>query len=229
MSDKPMIYVHKFWTEYKPETVSRIVEGLDGKKREEMVQTGKLREVDWVAYSPVGSLQKTVITEAVSRLSAVHPMDGRGIGNPAVQMAHARWNAIKPAYEAWKAGKEMPVDGTPLAVWNGVSKEQAELFRMKGVRTVEHIASLTDTHRQSMGIPGLSDVIENAKRFLTAQDKSAVTNALAQKDAELAALKAQLSEQSDQIKELVEMVKEAKVGPEPKRRGRPPKEAVAAA
>lgn len=216
------IFIHKFWCTYKPEEKPVIVEGLDGKKKEVMESTGKLREVDWVAYSPIGSLQKTVITEAISRISCVHPLEGRASSNPAVQAAHARWNQIKPAYDAWKAGKEMPIDGTPLAAWNGISPEQAEVFRMKGVRTVENVASLTDTHRQTMGIPGLHDIIENAKRFLTAQDKGKVTSALAQKDAEIAELKAQMAE-------LIEMVKEAKAEPdEPKRRGRPPKEQAAA-
>lgn len=221
---EPTIFIHKFWTEYKPETVTKTVDGVNGKKKEIVEPTGKLREVDWVAYSPIGSLQKTMNTEAISRLSCVQPLSGKAAHNPAVMMAHARWNAIKPAYDAWKAGREVPLDGTPLAAWNGVSSEQAELFRMKGVRTVEAVAGLTDTHRQTMGIPGLHDIIENAKRFMTAQDKSAVTTALAQKDAEIAQLRAQMEE-------LIEMVKEAKAddAAEPKRRGRPPKQAEAVA
>ena len=220
------LFIHKFWTEYKPETKRIEVIGPDGKPKESFEPTGKLREVDWCAYSPIGSAQKTVLTESISRLSSVQPLGGKGENNPAVQMAHLRWEAIRPAYEAWKAGREVPIDGTPLAAWNGISPEQAELFRMKGVRTVEGIAGLTDTHKQSMGVPGLHNMIENARRFLTAQDKSAVTNALAQKDAEVAALRDQLSTQSEQIAELIAMVKEK--ADEPKRRGRPPKEAVAA-
>jgi uncharacterized coiled-coil protein SlyX len=111
-------------------------------------------------------------------------------------------------------------------VWPGISQEQGELLRMKGVRTVEQVAALTDTHRQSMGIPGLHDIIDNAKRFLAAQDKGAVARELADKDAKIADLQAQMAE-------LVEMVKESqkpKAEEAPKRRGRPPnvKEEVAA-
>lgn len=208
MSERPQIYIHKFWTEYKPETVREEVI-VDGKTKETFKPTGKLRGVDMVAYSPIGSLQKTMITEAISRLSCVQPMEGRAAQNPAVQMAHMRWNAIKPQYEAWKQGTELKVDGTPLAAWPGVTPEQAQLFRMKGVRSVEDVAALTDTHKQSMGIPGLHDIIENAKRFLTSQDRGAVARALEQKDSEIADLKAQMAE-------LIEMVKEAK--DEPKKR-----------
>jgi hypothetical protein len=104
------------------------------------------------------------------------------------------------------------------------------LFRMKGVRTVEQVAALTDTHKQSMGVPGLHEIVDNAKRFLTAQDKGAVAKALAQKDAEVASLKEQINTQSEQIAELIAMVKEAKATETPKKRGPKPKaEAVAAA
>jgi hypothetical protein len=65
-----------------------------------------------------------------------------------------------------------------------------------------------------MGIPGLHDIIENAKRFLSAQDKGAVARALEQKDSEIADLKAQMAE-------LIEMVKEAKpTGEAPKKRAK---------
>ncbi len=110
----------------------------------------------------------------------------------------------------------MTVDGIPLAAWNGVSTEQAQIFRMKGVRTVEEVSKLTDTHMQNMGIPGLLNIRENAKRFIQAQDKNAVTDALAKKDAEIAELRAQMTE-------LIELVKEAKAAPPPveqKRRDR---------
>ncbi len=221
--ERPQIFIHKFWTEYKPETVRKEVV-VDGKTKEVFEPTGQLRGVDWVAYSPIGSLQKTVLTEAVQRLKSVVPMEGRSAQNPAVQMAHIRWNAIKPAYEAWKQGTEVPLHGTPLGAWPGITPEQAQLFRMKGVRSVEDIAGLTDTHRQTMGVPGLHDIIENAKRFITAQDRSTVTNALAQKDAEIASLKEQMEELARMTQELM-----SKQPAEPKKRGRPKAEAVAAA
>jgi uncharacterized coiled-coil protein SlyX len=206
MSEALQLFIKRFWTEYKPDPTPE--------------DPHRMREVDWVAYAPIGSVQKTLLTEAVSRLSCVIPMQGRAAQNPAVVMAHMRWDAIKPHYEAWKAGREVPLDGTPLAAWPGISQEQAELLRMKGVRTVEQVAALTDTHRQSMGIPGLHDIIDNAKRFLAAQDKGAVARELADKDAKIADLQAQMAE-------LIEMVKESQkaVAAEeaPKRRGRPPK------
>jgi hypothetical protein len=201
--ERPQIYIHKFWTHYKPETVRKEVIGPDGKTKETFEPTGQLRGVDMVAYSPTGSLQKTMLVEAISRLSCVQPMEGRAAMNPAVQMAHIRWNAIRPAYEAWKQGTEVKVDGTPLAAWPGVTPELAQLFRMKGVRSVEDVAALTDTHKQSMGIPGLHDIVENAKRFLTSQDKGAVARALEQKDAEIESLKEQMAELAKMTQELM--------------------------
>lgn len=228
MAEQLSIFIKKFWTEYKPELKPKIIQeqGPGGVmlNKEVMEPTGELRAVDWVAYAPIGSIQKTLCTEAISRLSAVVPMEGRAAQNPAVKMAHDRWNAIRPAYEAWKKGQEVPVDGTPLAVWAGVNPELADLFRMKGVRTVEQVAGLTDTHRQSMGIPGLHDIIENAKRWLMAKDKNVVTSALEKKDAEIAELKAQMAELIEMVKEKKEPEAEQKRGP-----GRPRKEPEAAA
>lgn len=202
----PMIFIKRFWTEYKPDPAN----------------PEKMREVDMVEYAPVGSAKYTMITESISRLSSLIPLEGRHEHNPAVVMAHARWNAIQPKYEAWKKGQSAPVSGTPLAAWSGVSPQQAEILRMHGILTVEEVSKMTDTHRQRIGLPGLLDLTENAKRYLTALDKNAVTKALEEKDAKMAQMQAQ-------IEELMAMVKEAKEA-EPVKRGpgRPPKVPVEA-
>ena len=117
MSDqehRPMIFIKKFETEYR----------VDAK-------TGVAKEVDWVEYGPIGSAQYLMVRARIKDLEPI-PMQGKASSNPAVQMAHARWNLIKPKYDAWKAGQSAPVNGTPLAAWNGVSANQAEMLRMNG-------------------------------------------------------------------------------------------------
>jgi len=183
MAEPMQLFIKKFWTEYKT-----------GKK-------GETREIDMVEYSPIGSIQKTSIPKSIKEISSVIPLEGRGAHNPAVLMAHMRWDAIRPSYEAWKKGHEIPLDGTPLAAWPGLTNEQAQLLKMKGVKTVEQIAALTDTHKQSMGVPGLHDMITNAQRFLKAQEKSVVVDALSKKDEEIAELRAQMAELVDMVKE----------------------------
>lgn len=223
MSDKAMIFIHGFGTEYVPDHTNE--ERLDprtGKIVGTRTPTGKLKPRDWVEYSPLGSVQRLVVREWIELLDKPAPLTGKGGENPAVQMANARWDAIRPRYEAWKAGQELPLDGTPLAAWSGVSRSQAEVLKSHGVRTVEELAQLTDTHKDRMGIMGLGSLIEGAKRFLSAMDRSSVTRALEERDQKISELQAEMAE-------LMEMVKEAQPKTEPKRRGRPPKaERVAA-
>ena len=175
---EPMIFVKRFWTEYK----------------EDKVKPGTYREVDMVEYGPMGSAQYLMVTEAISRLSCVVPLEGRAQSNPAVQMAHSRWNAIKPKYEAWKSGQTTPLNGTPLAAWNGINQQQGEIFKLHGIHTVEDVSKLTDSHRQRIGLPGMMDLIDNAKRFLLSIDKASVTSALAERDAKIADLTAKMEE-----------------------------------
>lgn len=220
MNQPAMIYIHGFGTEYVPDYVDeQIPDPLrPGKLIGQRKLTGKMKERDWVEYSPLGSIQKTVIREWLEIIKNVLPLTGKGGDNPAVQMAHSRWDAIRPRYEAWKNNQELPLDGTPLAAWNGISRQLCDVLKTHGVRTIEELSALTDTHIQSIGIMGLRGYIDNAKRFLTVQSSTVVTDALAKKDQEIAELKAQMVE-------LVAMVKEAQQGAvePPKRRGRPPK------
>lgn len=202
MSDKALLFIHGFGTEWVPD-----------KKN-----PGKMKPRDWAEYSPLGQAQRTVIKEWIELLECVQPLTGQGGQNPAVEMANTKWGYIKPRYEAWKSGQEVTEEGTPLAAWNGIPKSLTEVLKTHGVKTVDALAALTDAHKQAIGIMGIASYIENARRFLLAQDSNKVAASLEQKDAEIADLKAQMAE-------LVDMVKEAV----PKRRGRPPKQAEAAA
>lgn len=204
MSEQPMIFVKRFYTEYKTDK-----------------KTGALKEVDWVEYGPIGSAQYLMTSHRISDLQPI-PLEGKHSSNPVIQMAHARWNFIRPKYEAWKAGQNAPVNGTPLAAWNGISAGQAETLKMNGVHTVEDVAKLTDAHKNRIHISGLSNIVENAKRFLLALDKNSVTAALAEKDAQIAEMKAKQDEMIATLAALKAQQDAPKRGP-----GRPRKEAAA--
>ena len=189
-----------------------------------------IREVDYVEYGPVGMGDRTKNTEAVSRLASVQP--GGDLTNTAIQNAHWRWEFIKPKYEAWKAGQEAPLDGTPLAVLNSIPQEQAEFLRTRSVRTIEELAGLTDTHIDRMKISGLRNWIAEAKRWLEAADSRKAMAAMAQKDREIAEQQEQINLLMSKMDELAGMVAQRNIdeAAEPKRApGRPRKEAEATA
>jgi predicted flap endonuclease-1-like 5' DNA nuclease len=195
-----LVQIHRFWTIYE----------IDG-------ETTKAD--DWVEYGPRGESDRTRTREKIARMSKLQPDDG---ANEVVKMAHAIWNDIKPHYDAWKAGQEIPETGTPLAAWSGVSPEQAEFLRTRGIRTVEDLADLTDTHISRMPLPNLREIIRTAKRFLEGADARVSASKITAVEEENANLKAELAE----IRQM--LMREAADAPAKRGPGRPRKEAAPA-
>ena len=147
------------------------------------------------------------------------------------------WAAIGPAYEAWKSGQEVPVDGTPLGAWPGINETQAEAIRAIGIRTVEDVAAMTDTIMARIRLPNARSIRDLAQRFITAKDDRAVEQALADKDREIADLRAKMDQLADMVAAsnvaLPAAEGDAEIDEEiegdviplaaPRRRGRPPK------
>lgn len=183
------LYVKRFWTEYKPEPND----------------AAKSIGIDWVEYGPIASLDRSLTRERVSRLRDCLPP---GKDNPAIAMAHARWDAIRPRYESWKSGQEMPVSGTPLAAWNALSPEQADVLKSRGVRTVEDIAQLTDAHVERIPVRGLRDLIRQAQLFVESADTNRFARSLEKKEQEIAALNGQLDSLREQVAVLTARVQQ---------------------
>lgn len=200
-------HVLRFWTTYP-------------------VRGGQTVEVDMVEYCGIGRAQSATTIAPVSHLSRVR-QDGDP-DNPAFRMARDRWAVIGPLYAAWKAGQEVPANGTPLAAWAGVTAEQAEVLRSAGLRTVEDVAAATDSIIGRVPLPGLRGLQDQAKAFLDSRGAADIAAQMAQKDAEMAAMRAEMEE----LKRLM-LEAEPDLEPDgaerPRRRGRPPRTEVVAA
>lgn len=180
--------------------------------------------VDYVEYCAPGMAQRSTTVATIKELSRVRtdadPDDIAG------QLALARWNAIQPAYEAWKAGQAIPETGTPLGAWPGITPDQADIIKHFGLKSVEDVADASASVIGKVQLPGMMEIQEQAKRFLAAKDQSHVADAMAKKDTEIRDL-------TDQLEELRQIVlAQAKAAPaddleadgsEKPRRGRPPK------
>lgn len=185
----PTIHIVRFWTKFKPDRNDK----------------AKLVPVDMIAYGPVGQTQKTLIHAEVNHLASIQE-GGADETNPAIAMARARWDIIEPHYKAWKAGQEMPLVGTPLAAWNAITPESAEVFKSRGVKTVEDIASLTDAAIEGIPVPHLRDLKRNAKRFIDSAETTRFAAVLAEKDQKLDNQQLELTEQARQIAALMSRV-----------------------
>lgn len=192
--EKLPILIHRFYTVYEDDPKN----------------PGQTRARDMVEYGPIGQAGRTHVTERIDILSRVQKVAGV---NPAVTAARVMWDFIRPRYEAWKTNQDLPETGTPLAAWNHLTQQQAEILRVNGVRSVEDVSQLTDTHFHRIPIPNLRTIVEAAKKFIDSKDINKFTSEMAAKDEMIAALTARV----DQLAEMVANPEEA-----PKRRGRPP-------
>ena len=182
------IAIHKFWTHYEPDPQD----------------PARLKAVDWVAYGPIGGHDRSVTHDRVARLARLQPLEGSQ--NPAVVMAHERWSIIEKHYRAWLAGQEAPVDGTPLAAWNALTPEQADVLRANSIKTVEDVAALTDTHIARLPLPNLRELIRQARHFIDAAEQTRFAASLAAKEREIESLKAENAERDAQIAALMQKV-----------------------
>lgn len=195
------ITIYRFFRDFVPDYDEvEHTNPITGNVEKQRKLNGRMRERHWVEYGPLGS--DKMRTEAlVDSLRKVASMDDAH-RNPGIIHARARWLAIEPRYEAWKKGQELPVEGTPLAAFNGLDQAQADRLRSYQIYTVEQLVTLNDTHFTNIGIPGLRNIVENAKRFLTANQGAAVQQALADRDVEIRSLRDMVEQLTMTISEL---------------------------
>ena len=153
---------------------------------------GTVREIEVVEYTRKGSQGATtpVRIEHLTRVkngSSPDPI----------------WLAIKPYYENWKAGKEAPIDGTPLAAWPGGTQHLTKALEAYHIRSVEDLANLTDGVLAKVPVPGIRSFRTQAKAFVDAQKTTAVVaRDLIEKDKQIEALSGEVNELKELVKSL---------------------------
>jgi hypothetical protein len=95
------------------------------------------------------------------------PGDRRSMAvEPVTDEHRARWPA---AYEAFRAGRAAPLEGTPLADWPNSSLTRARVEELAhfNIRTVEHLAAVSDAQLANLGL-GARELRQAARTFLDA-------------------------------------------------------------
>lgn len=185
--------------------------------------TGEIVMRDYVKYGPPLAADRLVVEARVERLlKAPRPVNGNNIAENA---AYTRAQFIRPLYEAWKRGEELPETGTPLAACNFLRAEDVAVLKMAGVRTAEELAGMLDTNLAQVKLPQMREKRAQAKRFLEAQDTNKAAAKLAAQSEEIAELKAQMQALMAAKNAETEDVPDVDENGDriPKRRGRPPK------
>jgi hypothetical protein len=100
------------------------------------------------------------------------PGDRRSMAVEPVGEAHkARWPR---EYEAFRAGREAPVEGTPLSEWpvSLMSPARVQELAWFNLRTVEQLAAVNDAQLQNLGM-GSRELRERARTWLEVAEKGA--------------------------------------------------------
>ena len=174
--------------------------------------------VDWVHYTGSDSYSENgqLSSSTWERVSKLRPPEQLENDTDGLKMAALRymWEQIGPSYEAWKAGEVMPESGVPLAAWGGVSASQIAALKGIGIKTVEDLAGLSDSNMKAV-LPNMRDLRTMARQWLERKPD-------ADRDAEMAELKAQNAAMMEMLAELKAVQSNDEPADKP-RRGRPPK------
>ncbi len=139
----------------------------------ELMPDGRHEPKDWVAWQKKGSTSPAVTNEKIVRVQR----DGGPL-----------WSALRPYYDAWKAGQDAPISGTPLAVAPFMTAETVEAFRGLHIYSIEDLANAEDAALGRSNIPGARGYRDKARAY---RDALANTAPVAE---ELAALRAEIAE-----------------------------------
>jgi len=180
-----MLYNLKFWTDMEAEI------GPDGKP------TGEKVPCDWVSYGPAVikgvASNNVLVSDKIRRLDPTNFKIKQGQdGGMTMQLVLDRWAAIEPYYRAWKEGRDVPVNGTPLAAWTTLRSEEVDALIAAKINTVEAVAVLTDNQCNGLPLPNAWGLRDLAKKFLEVQGSTKVSS-------EIQALQDQIKHLNDVI------------------------------
>lgn len=197
MADLPTIRVIQFKTEYK-------------------MRDGQTVEEHWCEYAPASAVTTSRVW---SRIKDLQPPEALRNDDSGIKMdfLRNRWSMIEPAYNAWVAGHEIPINGTPLGSWPGITREQAEVLRMASIRTVEEVASMIDSQITRLPLPNARELPKLARAFLEASDQAKAASDMKKRDETIA-------EMQEKIDALTELLRNQVSQP---KRGRPAAEEAA--
>lgn len=84
----------------------------------------------------------------------------------------ALWlQSYKSIYADWKAGREIPVEGTPILTWPAVSKAQADACLNMNIRTVEDLANANEAALSGIGM-GARALKQRAEAWLQSANET---------------------------------------------------------
>ena len=119
------------------------------------------------------------------------------------------------AYEAWKDGREAPVNGIDLKNWPGVTPAQLKMCQACNIRTVESLAESNAATIRKMGMGGVA-LKDKAISYMKSAGLNKNSEEVSALKVEMEALREAVTKRDLQIEKLMEQLTEPE--DEPKRR-----------
>lgn len=161
-------------------------------------KSGETRAIDYVKFSPAQALNTQITEERVNSMRPVSDDEVTDIDeqpNRATKRMYmqAMWSVIGPAYDAWKAGYAIPEQGTPLAAWAGITRDQADALRKVGLLTVEDLSTVEDNKLLRVPMPNARELRDLARKYLATGDDTKTADRLSELEKKNEALAEQLA------------------------------------
>lgn len=112
---------------------------------------------------------------------------------------HVLWPHVSNSYEAWKAGQDAPIEGTPLKEWPLATAAQIRNCAGMNVLSVEDLANLADGALRFIGGEAVA-LREKARNWLNA------SNDAGKAAAQITRLEAENEKLSEMVRNLTESV-----------------------
>ena len=111
-------------------------------------------------------------------------------------------NFFAESFKEYQKGNELPREGTPIATWQLITREASSRLRGLGISTVEDLAEMPDSNLGTIGMDGRY-WRDQAKGWINeGKDKGINARAIANANAEISELKAQLERSNAKIEKL---------------------------
>jgi hypothetical protein len=167
--------------------------------RGESIAQGRaiMHDVHYAFITPHGS--KDRVERKVSEWFAVLE---QGVSEE--RMPQAWLTAYRAAYEAWKTGQSIPLEGTSVKNWPLLTPAQIENLIQQKVLTVEDLAAANEELIMRLGMGGRA-LKEKAKAWLDTAGSGGAK--VAERVVQLEAANRELAETNKNLKEAVDMLR----------------------
>lgn len=160
------------------------------------------RAVDWIEYTSKDAFNEVghAMHSTWERVNVLKPRDdvAKGAGGESGAAQRSIWAQIEPAYNAWKQGQEVPVNGTPLSSWSGLTADQADVLRSVGIKTVEDVAGMGEALLMRPPLPNLRDIRRTAGEFIAGRPAAEMADEIAKLKAQNEAMLEMLASHDDE-------------------------------